>query len=248
MYTEILIPTLVTVLATGLGALPFFFVKKISDKNILRGNVIAGGLMLTASFLLIYNGIEDSAILTFGGVLIGLLFILVTHEWLENKKEFSIANLSHASTVQALMIVGIMTVHSFAEGMGIGSAFGESSSFGLFVSLIIAIQNIPEGLAIALILIPLGVRPIVAMFWAIFSSVPQLIVAIPSFLFIETFTQLLPLGLGFAAGAMIWMVGSEILPEAIKRSEEHTDTVGTVLAVSITLMLILNAYLESFVK
>jgi zinc transporter ZupT len=244
MYLEIIIPTFITVLATGLGALPFFFIKTIRPSHIQYGNIVTAGLMLTASFLLIQEGALKNGLLTAVGVLLGLFFILGSHDFLASKKELSISKLSHASTLQALMIVGIMTVHSFAEGMGIGSAFGSSNGFGLFVSLIMAIQNIPEGLAIALILVPLGVRPITAMFWAVFSSIPQLIVAVPSYIFIEQFTQLLPIGLGFAGGAMIWMVGSEILPENLT-SDKPTNMVGTVLTVSITVMILVNLALKS---
>jgi zinc transporter ZupT len=244
MYEQILIPTLLTVLATGLGAIPFFFIKNIKPNQILYGNVVTAGLMLTASFLLIQEGASDSSILTVLGVALGLLFILGSHAFLAGKKELSIAKLSQASTIQALMIVGIMTIHSFAEGMGIGASFGSSEEFGIFIAIIMAIQNIPEGLAIALILVPLGVRPITATFWAIFSSLPQLLIAIPSFVFVSSFTQLLPVGLGFAGGAMIWMVGSEILPENLT-TDKPTKMLGTILTVSITAMIVVNILLQN---
>lgn len=244
MYLNIIIPTLITVIATGIGALPFFFVSKVKPSHIMYGNIVTAGLMLTASFLLIQEAVVDNVIFAVLGVILGLLFIYVSHKALAGKKELSISKLSHAGTLQALMIIGIMTAHSFAEGMGIGSAFGSTEHFGIFVSIIMAIQNIPEGLAIALILVPLGVRPLYAMLWAIFSSLPQLLVAIPSFLFIHTFTTLLPIGLGFAGGAMIWMVGSEILPDNLS-SDKPTNTIGIVLTVSVTVMIIVNSLLQN---
>jgi zinc transporter ZupT len=82
------------------------------------------------------------------------------------------------------------------------------------IAVAIAIHNIPEGLAISLVLVPRGASIRSAAGWSIFSSLPQPLVAVPAFLFVSTFESALPAGLGFAAGAMIWMVARELLPEA----------------------------------
>jgi zinc transporter ZupT len=121
-----------------------------------------------------------------------------------------------------------MTAHSFAEGIGVGVSFGGGEEFGAFISIAIAIHNIPEGLAISLVLIPKGIKPWKAMLWAIFTSLPQPLIAVPAFLFVEAFRPFLPVGLGLAAGAMVWMITSELIPDALEDAKkEHVATITT---------------------
>ena len=126
-----------------------------------------------------------------------------------------LGRLAGADAMKALVIVAVMTVHSAAEGVGVGVSYGGGERLGLLITIAIAVHNIPEGLAISLVLVPRGATVAAAAGWSIFSSLPQPLIAPLAFLFVETFTPFLPAGLGFAAGAMIWMVFSELLPEAI---------------------------------
>ena len=121
-----------------------------------------------------------------------------------------------------------MTVHSFAEGLGVGVSFGGGESLGLVTAIAIAIHNIPEGLAISLVLIPQGVGVLRAAGWSIFSSLPQPLVAVPAFLFVSFFDGMVPLGLGFAGGAMLWMVAAQVVPEARAATSPRTVTLALV--------------------
>jgi ZIP family zinc transporter len=79
------------------------------------------------------------------------------------------------------------------------------------------------------VLVPRGVAWSRAALWSVFSSLPQPLMAVPAFVFVEVFKPLLPYGFGFAAGAMIWMVFSELLPDALEEAS------GNVVAVIVTL-------------
>ena len=234
---------MITAVATGLGALPFFFVKKMPKKWLGWSGGVASGIMLAASFRLINEGINYNLPHTMGGVLFGLTFILMSQRWLSGHDEMHVGELKGASAIKALLILGIMTVHSFAEGVGVGVSFGGGDEFGIFISAAIAVHNVPEGLAISLVLVPRGVTAWKASGWSIVSSLPQPLIAVPAFLFVTAFQPFLPVGLGLAAGAMIWMVFSELLPDALKDASK--EQVATIATVSVALMTLFQELIES---
>ena len=85
----------------------------------------------------------------------------------------------------------------------------------------------PKGLAISLVLVPRGASVRSAAGWSIFSSLPQPIMAVPAFLFVEQFAQLLPAALGFAAGAMVWMAAADLLPDALHETSRRSVALST---------------------
>jgi zinc transporter ZupT len=128
-----------------------------------------------------------------------------------------------------------MTAHSFAEGVGVGVSFGGREALGAFVTIAIAFHNVPEGLAISLVLVPRGTPVWKAAGWSVFTSLPQPLMAVPAFLFVTVFQPVLPFGLGFAAGAMIWMVLAELLPDAIEKA--RADQVAITATASFVVLL-----------
>lgn len=242
---------LITALCTWLWALPFAFVKKLSKKRNGRANAIAAWLMLAASFWLIYEWLQLDMIyqvfwqdLQAGTwwiviwLLSWLVFIVLSDRFLSNN-EVSWGDLPSASAKKILLILWVMTVHSFAEWVAIGVWFWPSVSFGVFIALALAIHNIPEWLAISLVMVPRGTPRRKAWLRSIFSSLPQPLMAIPAFLFVHTFEPFLPIWLGFAAGAMIWMALSELLPDAL--NDIPKETVATIATIAITAMVLFQA-------
>lgn len=223
---------MITAVATGLGVIPFLFRSELPRRVLGWAGGIAAGIMGAASFNLIYEGLSYGMPRTIGGIVLGLIFIYFTQTHLDHQDDLSLGALKGADAKKVLMIVGVMTLHSFAEGVGVGVSFGGGLEFGTFISLAIAVHNIPEGLAIALVLIPTGVKRWKTALWAVFSSLPQPLVAVPAFLFVSAFEPFLPVGLGLAAGAMIWMVISELVPEAIKDAPKEEVATAVTLAVA----------------
>ncbi len=233
---------LLTALATGLGAVPFLFFRQMSRKWLGLANAIAAGLMLAASAGLIYEAFDHAIGRTLIGVMLGLAFIALSQRAIEARPGFVMGNLKGADARKALLVVSIMTLHSFTEGVGVGVAFGGGQSLGIFITTAIAVHNIPEGLAISLVMVPRGAPVWKAAAWSIFSSLPQPILAVPAFMFVHAFEPFLPAGLGFAAGAMIWMVFAELVPEALEDASRHA--VAFTITVSLVAMLAFQMFLR----
>ncbi len=226
----VFLAALLTALATGLGALPFVFVRTMSLFWLGVSNAIAAGIMLAASVQLAREGAAYSGWKTAAGALAGVVFIVVVRRLLHDREHFEVGALRGADARKAIVIVAVMTAHSFTEGVGVGVSYGGGEELGILITVAIAVHNIPEGLAISLVLVPRGVRVLTAAGWSIFSSLPQPLMAVPAFVFVEAFTPLLPAGLGFAAGAMVWMVVSELRPEALAAAGNRAVAVSGILA------------------
>ncbi len=219
-----------TAVATGLGALPFLVFENVSRRNLGLANAAAAGLMIAASVMLLYEGSAYSLVRVGVGALVGVGGIAVSRHVLDEQTDVAVGHLRGADALQALMIVGIMTAHSFTEGVGVGVSYGEGETLGVFITTAIAVHNVPEGLAISLVLVPRGVSVWKAGGWSIVSSLPQPLMALPAFLFVQVFQPFLPVGLGFAAGAMGWMVAKELIPDALEEAPPRPVAAVAVLA------------------
>ena len=232
---------LITALATGLGAVPFFLVDDVSDRwNVLLWGV-ASGIMVSASvFGLVQEGLAvvdgtlvDAAVAIGPGVLAGVGLVVVGHDVLVDA-EVDARDYETADFQKLVLILGILTVHSFPEGVAVGVSFAElgiedpslatMSVAGLtlpvlavFMTVAISIHNVPEGVAISIPLRSMGVGEWRMVWWAVFSSLPQPLGAVLAYYFVTLAEQFLPFGFGFAAGAMVYLVATEFVPEALEQ-------------------------------
>lgn len=232
---------LLTALATGLGAVPLALVSDIGARVAGWGYAAAAGLMLAASHALVNEGMGMGPALALGGVAFGLVSIVAADRWLSAAPDVEMAELAGADARKALLILGVMTAHSFSEGVGVGVSFAGREGLGTFMTTAIALHNVPEGLAIALVLVPRGTPVWKAGAWAVFTSLPQPLMAVPSYAFVEWFDPLLPFGLGFAAGAMLWMIFSELVPDALERA--GAAGVGVIAVATFTMMMAVQRFL-----
>lgn len=231
---------LLTALATGLGALPFAFVGAVSRRATAIANALAAGLMLGASFALVVEGSRYGPGATEVGALLGVAFVVAAERVLRDQP-IRFAGVDGASGRRMLLMVAVMTVHSAAEGVAVGVAFGGSGALAAAITIAIAVHNVPEGLAITAVLRPGGISVTRCAAWSIFSSLPQPLLAVPAFLFVEAFAAALPYGLGFAAGAMMFMVFEELLPEAYQ--EAQRGIVAALVSCAMVAMVLFQSYL-----
>jgi len=244
----------ITAVSTGLGVVPLVFVPDMDKFWVGVSNAIAAGMMTAASYSLFFEGCtysepsdtsELSPIIrtSIGGAL-GLLFILITKSFLDTHEDLKVGSLVGADARKVFLIIFVMTLHSFSEGVGIGVSFGgeHGKSLGIFISASLAVHNVPEGLAVAIVLLPRKVSKITAALWCITTSIPQPLMAVPTFLFVHKFIPILPVGLGFAGGAMAWVAFFELLIEAYE--DTNLIVTSSVSLISLSFMIWLQGCLK----
>ena len=203
-------------LATGAGAVPVFLAAHRARSALPFLGGLAVGAMVVASFVGLLepalgagSGPEVAA-----GTAVGVAFVILARRGLRARQR-RIAGLGSASGARSMLVFGVLLVHSLPEGLALGAAFAsETAGLGLFVALAIALQNVPEGTAVALPMQAEGAAPRRQVGAAIASSLPQPVGAIAAYLLVEQVDPLLPASLSFAAGAMLAVVVLDLLPEA----------------------------------
>ncbi|MFC6905967.1 ZIP family metal transporter [Halalkalicoccus tibetensis] len=222
---------LVTGLATGLGVLPFFLVEEIPDRWLVALWGLAAGIMLSASvFGLLAEGLaEGSVLLVSLGLCLGAALVYAADR-LIGGYEFTPAMGSAVDYRTAALTVGVLTVHSVPEGIAVGVAFTEMAEtaenvaiagiempeLAAFMAVAISVLNVPEGLALAIPLVSLGVRRTKIVGWAIVSGLPQPIGAVLAYYFVNALEGLLPVAFGFAAGALLYLLATEFVPAGLE--------------------------------
>jgi ZIP family zinc transporter len=203
-----------TALAAGLGAVPVFLLRHraAGAQPLLAG--IAIGVMVVASVVgLLLPALDDGgAAAVAGGLLVGMVFVGFARAALGTKR--ARARIGR-DLRRSILVFGVLFVHSLPEGFAVGAAWAaDTAGLGLFVVLAIAVQNIPEGTAVAVPMQAAG-RSALQQFWAaVASSAPQPFGALAAFLLVEQIRGLLPVSLAFAAGAMLTVVVLELVPSA----------------------------------
>ncbi|GAX83798.1 hypothetical protein CEUSTIGMA_g11223.t1 [Chlamydomonas eustigma] len=233
--------------ASGLGAVPFFIFGRLQQYWAGIANAVAVGVMLSASFDLLQEGAPYSPFLTISGMIIGALFIKASQDFLSRFEDVTFEDLHGADARKAMLIVTVMAAHAFGEGSGVGVSYSGQRGWaqGLLVTIAIGVHNIPEGMAVAGVMMAKGSSPRRALYWTLVCSFPQAVVAVPSYLFVEAFSALLPVALGFAAGCMLWIAFAELIPDALEAADHgHVATAATFSAAWLSGMSMLVAALE----
>jgi len=241
---------IISALATGLGAIPVHYVK--SGSKIVRAfsSAVAAGMMISASvFSLAQEGIAlketfpIAPYIVILGLMLGAAFFRYTERFV-SKLHAGNTHIGKTFTKRGWLIFIAMFVHSIPEGIAIGVAFAtENLQFGLIMAIAISVHNIPEGIAISLPLKSDGVSTRNCALASIMTSVPQPIMAVPSALLAWFFAPLLPIGLGFAGGAMIYLTVAELIPDALKEGGRSLTAWGVM--VGLCGMLLITTLLDA---
>ncbi|QWF71730.1 ZIP family metal transporter [Methylomonas paludis] len=210
-------------LGTGVGALPALYMKDISQRLFSSMLGAAAGVMLAATaFSLLMPGIDFGNQLWPGlgiwvvaaGIALGALFIHVADERLPHLHFDTVAGNSLDSMEKISLFIIAITIHNFPEGLAVGVSFGNGDmKNGLALSIAVGLQNIPEGLAVALPLVGLGFNKWRAVALATLTGLVEPIGGFLGITMVSLFSAILPVAMGFAAGAMLFVITEEIIPE-----------------------------------
>jgi zinc transporter, ZIP family len=226
-----------TALATGLGALPVgWLVRRARDVRPAMWGVTVG-LMGVASIvgLLLPAFDEGSAASVWGGVAVGVAFLLVAKR-LIREHDVGYGGLTGAGIRRAILVFGVLTVHSLPEGLAIGTAYAsDTAGLSLFIILAIALQNVPEGTSVAMPMEAEGFSTARQVWAAVLTSVPQPFGAVAAYVAVEEVKSLLPFSFGFAAGAMLAIVVVELIPEAFRPPTRALGLAGTAIGAGLML-------------
>lgn len=246
--------TMFTFLATALGAATVFLFKKDIPHGMQRAFLgFAAGVMIAASVwsLLIpamemaENAGSPAWIPTAGGFVLGAAFLLVLDRLLPHLHPGSSEPEGMKSSLaRTTMLVLAVTLHNVPEGLAVGLAFGlagESSAMSLSgalaLSLGMALQNFPEGAAISLPLKKEGLSNTRSFVYGALSGIVEPIAGVLGVLAAGSVTGIMPWLLSFAAGAMIYVVVEELIPEASLGEHSHTGTLSVMLGFLVMMVL-----------
>ena len=237
--------TIFTWVLTILGSSMVFFFKKI-NKNFMDASLgIAAGIMMSASFWSLLNpAIENSKnlnqiswLVVTTGFMLGGIFIFITDKIFQKK-------LTSKNKRLSLMILSI-TMHNIPEGLAVGIAFG-SIKYGLnsstitnsvMLALAIGLQNFPEGSAISLPLRREGYSRTKSFIYGSLSAIVEPIFGLIGALLIIKIQHLMPVFLSFAAGAMIYVIIQELIPESQTNNNKSLMALFTLIGFSIMMIL-----------
>ncbi len=227
-------------LATGIGALPVLFVKRPSKRYLDLMLGFAAGVMLAASvFSLLIPAIDDGGVwVAVGGMLLGALVLhlidcLVPHEHFIRGHEGPSSRLR-----KIWLFVLAITIHNFPEGLAVGVGFGGGSlSAAVALAIGIGLQNMPEGLAVALPLAGEGYSRGRALLYATLTGLVEPIGGLLGVSLVLIAKPILPWGLAFAAGAMLFVISDEIIPESHRNGHERLATLGVMVGFAVMTLL-----------
>jgi zinc transporter, ZIP family len=249
-----LIGSAIAGLGTGVGALPIFLLRRITKntQGVLLG--FGAGVMLAATaFSLVIPGLEaatnntDSevlaAIIVSGGILLGGMFLWFANRYFPHEHFFKGRegrSLSHLKRIW--LFITAIAIHNFPEGLAVGVGFGgDNVANGLALTVGIGLQNMPEGLVVALALLSEKYSKREAFLISLLTGLVEPIGGLLGAGAVTIARPVLPIAMGFAAGAMLFVISDEIIPESHRLGFEKAATLGVM--VGFVLMMFLDVVL-----
>ncbi len=229
-------------LFTVVGAGGIFFIRHLSER--LEDGLLsfAAGIMLAASFFSLLLPAIEHAEVQFSTKSVAILIIVIgflsgagllylLHRYLPHEHFLSGKEGPDAKTLKRIWLFVIaITLHNFPEGMAVGAGFaGGDIGNGSSLAIGIGIQNIPEGLSVAVALIAIGYRRLYCFWVAALTGLAEPLGGLFASYVVSIAGPLMPVALAFSAGAMLFIISDEIIPETHRRGFKNVATASLII-------------------
>lgn len=238
--TEAIIGSVISALSTGLGAVPILFFRKISHqwRDILLA--YTAGIMTSASmFSLIPEALNQSNLLVFTvGILLGSLLLLLLEKMVPHI-DLESPHPTFQIEGKALLIITAITLHNLPEGLSVGVSYASGNeALGPLIAFSIGLQNAPEGFLVALFLVNQNIGRWKALGIATLTGAVEIVTGMLGYFLSSYVSGLVPYGLSFAAGAMMFIVYKELIPESHGDGNERVATMAFIFGLVTMIYLI----------
>ncbi|MGQ3479986.1 ZIP family metal transporter [Paenibacillus sp. TY11] len=229
---DVFVGSLISALSTGLGAVPILFMRNITHR--LRDVLLAyaAGIMTSASvYNLIPEAIQHSNwfVLT-AGILLGCLVLLVMEMYIPHADLEDPDAKTFQLESKSFLIIAAITLHNLPEGLSVGVSYAsETQNLGNLIAFSIGLQNAPEGFIVALFLVNQNIGRFKALGIATLTGAVEIITSLIGFYLSSWVNGLVPYGLAFAAGAMMFIVYKELIPESHGDGNQRIATFSFIL-------------------
>lgn len=239
---EMLIGSFISAISTGLGAVPVLFFKELSHKwrDILLA-YSAGIMMAATSFGLIPQSLSESNMwILVTGVLCGTVLLTILEKVIPHQDVEQVDSFQPNFDAKAKLVILALCFHNIPEGFSVGVSYTSASQdLGNLIALSIGLQNAPEGLIVALFLLGTNVGRLKAVLIATLTGMIEILAGVIGFLLAHSIGFFVGFGLAFAAGAMLFIVYKELIPESHGHGYERVATYGFVFGI-LTMLYIMN--------
>ncbi|MHA1617388.1 MAG: ZIP family metal transporter [Candidatus Njordarchaeales archaeon] len=242
LFQRVIIIALIPAILTTIGAAPALFYRFKTEKYRSIGLGFSAGIMLVASFTsLLIPAIEvSSAFLGILGFVLGLfvvkgLDIVIPHEHFE--KGYEGLSISGKELKKLWLLALAMIIHNIPEGMAVGASTVYSIEDGLLLAIAIGLQDMPEGLAVSMPLASMEKGRVKGFLVGALSGFSETLAALIPLIIVTYITTALPLLMALAAGAMVYVVIHEIVPDIMNKEHSEEASIGFFLGFIVMLFL-----------
>ncbi|HSH46836.1 MAG TPA: ZIP family metal transporter, partial [Longimicrobiales bacterium] len=229
----VLVYSALAALAAGLGALPGLFRRRPPAAVLGLANALASGLMIGVAYMLLTVGLVEGAPQGAVGALLGVFFVRATHA-ITGTGEL---DRDDPGPEHGYRVILLDTLHAAHEGVAIGIAMLISLPFGIAMALALAVHNIPEAVVLTEMLGSRGLRVHQAGGLAIAVNLNQVLLAVTTFAVVGAAPILFPWVVGFAVGALLYLVLVELLPVSYQQAGSTGIALVTVVAMVMVVLL-----------